>query len=129
MDRWINNGRKNIPTISKLETFISQWQKWWIGLQPTARLGKGKKLQQVEIADEEWGNLSKGGPNGFFNIVASLGWWASSANSAPQLKKCQEMIADVAWVLEQMIQVMTKEQETNRTKDLEQETGKGKGRQ
>ena len=95
-----------MPEIDQLHIFQEAWINWWITLQPESRQGS-ELLQDVEL-EEAWNKLCKGGPNGFFTLVASLGWWCASATSSEDKKRSGEMVLDVLWVVNQMIQGLQK---------------------
>ena len=101
--RWINGGRKTTPIIDDLPAFIMSWKAWWLSLQPDSRVQQGSKLRQVHVTGEKWEKLSKGGINGFFNIVVSLSWWWAAVKSSAQRKVFMEMLEDVSWVQDQVI--------------------------
>jgi hypothetical protein len=47
--------------------------------------------------------LRKGSINGFFNVIISLVWWYAAVKNPAQRKAHQEMVEDVAWVLDWML--------------------------
>jgi hypothetical protein len=57
----------------------------------------------VESA-ETWSEIRKGGINGFYNVVASLGWWLQATKTDQEVAEFNAMLKDVLWVSEQMIQ-------------------------
>jgi len=79
------------------------WKAWWLSLQPDSRVQQGSKLRRVHVTGEKWEKLSKGGINGFFNIVVSLSWWWAAVKSSAQRKVFMEMLEDVSWVQDQVI--------------------------
>jgi hypothetical protein len=55
--RWIAGGRKSTPMIGDLATFITQWKKWWVSLQPGSRVQQGRKLHRAVDDHEDWEEL------------------------------------------------------------------------
>ncbi|KAI0083031.1 hypothetical protein BDY19DRAFT_871156, partial [Irpex rosettiformis] len=76
---WLGRGRPYAkpPPIADAKRFGVEWKAWWLGLQPSWRGGKMWPLPQVVAAqdDVDWGALRRGGCNGLFLAVLSLGWW------------------------------------------------------
>jgi hypothetical protein len=106
IDRWISGGRRGIPKIDSVPSFINAWKTWWVGLQPESR-NKGK-LHRIVGPDESWEKLLKGGINGFFTVVVSLGWWWLAVKTPVQRKAWMNMAEDILWVLEQMVKMTAK---------------------
>jgi hypothetical protein len=88
-----------MPAIENVGEYEEAWMKWWSSLQPSWR---GVNLVRKMVPeDERWENTCKGGNNGFFIIMITLAWW-KAANSTSG--KWVEMLEDVIWVCEKMIE-------------------------
>ena len=98
--RWIASGRRGPPSIQKLPRYAASWKKWWSSLQPDSW---ERKLVRNVDAGEKWEGLQKGSINGFFNIVISLVWWHAAITNPSQRKAHEEMVEDVSWVLDWML--------------------------
>ena len=94
--------RKVFPDIANIRLFAKEWVMWWVSLQPKSRCGR--ELLRVD-EEEKWDDLCKGGPNGFFTLVVSLGWWVA-ANDDEGKELLDEMVSDVSWVLKQIIKML-----------------------
>lgn len=79
-------------------------------MQPMWRIPRGKfwPLKRRSEEGERWASLMKGGPNGFVLVLISLVWWSKVAFEPGQWAKCEEMMVDVEWVLEQMVNELKK---------------------
>jgi hypothetical protein len=100
---WFKNGRKlkNIPAIENIDGYVGAWITWWTSLQPSWRglnLARKKPMEH-----ESWEQICKGGNNGFFIIMITLAWWKVHGGASDQF---QEMLEDVMWVCEQMMESM-----------------------
>ena len=87
--------------ISDVSEWAKSWRSWWISLQPESR--EGEKLLRAVGSDEHWVETSKGGINGFYNIVVSLGWWLVAIKTDCERDEFATILADVLWVLNHMI--------------------------
>ena len=47
--------------------------------------------------------LLKGGSNGFMLIPLTLIWWMKALQVVSEREECLQALADVAWVLEEMV--------------------------
>ena len=47
--------------------------------------------------------LLKGGSNGFMLIPLTLVWWMKAPQVVSEREECLQALADVAWVLEEMV--------------------------
>jgi hypothetical protein len=69
----------DMPDVTdNVKEFGDAWWKWWIGLQPDWRGGSELLTEPPEGFD--WGELEKGGQNGLFLLLLSLGWWGAGAS-------------------------------------------------
>jgi len=98
---WFKYGRKydQLPKITDMAHYEDCWWNWWHHLQPVSRKGSdGKWLKKVDNG-EEWKNIKKGGPSGFFIIMLTLSWWLKLSGMG---EKFQVAVDDVVWVLDQL---------------------------
>ncbi|KAJ7888051.1 hypothetical protein B0H14DRAFT_2562434 [Mycena olivaceomarginata] len=68
-----------------------QWWAWWIGINPSWRVGDGS-----------WDVLKCPGQNRLLNVVITLKWWHGSMETLSESWKCA--VGDVEWVLGKMLQ-------------------------
>lgn len=103
-----------MPDISQnVDEFASGWWDWYISLQPEWRIkqtdAKGTALikQKPEDADcSEWGDIKKGGPNGIFSLLLTLGWWGVGASGQAKLHadNWTKAYDDLRWVLDALLE-------------------------
>ncbi|KAI0644976.1 hypothetical protein C8Q79DRAFT_881643, partial [Trametes meyenii] len=73
-----------IPS-SKLTQYGATWRLWWMDIQPPTRPRPGPSgpslntLPRTELSNGAWEVLKRGGPNGLFIPLISLGWWIKAA--------------------------------------------------
>ena len=103
ISNWTKHARSSsaIPVIADISEWAKLWRTWWIGLQPESR--EGEKLLRVVGADEPWVETKKGGINGFYNVVVSLGWWLEAVSTDSERDEFATVLADVLWVMNHMI--------------------------
>jgi hypothetical protein len=70
-------------------------------MQPESR--GGQKLLRVLSPSEPWTETKKGSITGFYNVIASLSWWMEALKTDVQRTEFVSMLADVHWVLQQMV--------------------------
>lgn len=101
-----------MPDVTQyVEKYGQSWWEWYIHLQPEWRIQKeGDSIQLVgeppeDYDSSDWADIKKGGPNGIFSLILSLGWWGSGASdqSAAQIQDWNTAFNDLAWVLEFLI--------------------------
>jgi hypothetical protein len=99
------------PLTNTVEDFGTAWVKWWSKLQPVWR-GPGPvfSTDTADIPeDNPWPELEKGGPNGFFLVLLSYGWWGAAATDAtgkeiePTYSEWKNQFTDIEWALENMV--------------------------
>ena len=105
IDRWVNGGRKSWPVVDDVPSFATAWRRWWISLQPEARVQRRSILVRTVDATETWEGLRKGSVNGFFNVVVSLAWWYEALKTPAQRKTFMDMLDDVLWVQDQILAI------------------------
>ena len=98
ISHWTKNARSPsaVPKIKDVGNWASSWRAWWILLQPESR--KGEKLLRVVESGEPWAEIKKGGINGFYTIVVSLGWWLQALEKKGERTEFAKMLNDVLWV-------------------------------
>lgn len=110
MGHWFQYGRRSwekMPHIAQtdIERYSEDWWKWWCKLQPSFRGEDPRAMSRVAPVDVDvdWSQLLKGGPNGIFIVLITLGWWSLGVRSANgDINDCFRALADVQWVLEQL---------------------------
>ena len=109
---WIARGRKVPPTITlqRLTAFEEVWWAWWKGLQPIAC-----GVTEVEgfltathrshlDGEDKWACLRKHGQNGWYTVLATLVWWATTlGDSCSSHAGWVAAVEDVTWVLSQAL--------------------------
>lgn len=89
--------------VDDIVEFAEDWWKWWIGIQPD-----GRRLEEVvgpltsenRVAISDWSCLDKPGQNGFFSVLAALGWWGLALKSNVGLEEWSCAMDDVCWAME-----------------------------
>ncbi|KAJ7113917.1 hypothetical protein C8R44DRAFT_594061, partial [Mycena epipterygia] len=88
----------------KRGTFVDNWWKWWMGLQPSERQRLGGMLSCPTEAD--WNTLSKvHGKNGLLQVMATLLWWGDCVGDDRESVEYDSWtlaLGDVSWVLSQL---------------------------
>jgi hypothetical protein len=104
---WFQHGRKwgAMPDISAdiIARYEKQWWLWWTGLQPSWRGTNPSALtRKVPRGYNDWSAIRKGGQNGIFVVILTLGWWLVGArnNDGRGIAKCEEALDDLVWVLD-----------------------------
>lgn len=72
-------------------------------MQPKTRNCDSWPFDRKVDKAEEWCELLKGGANGFMLIPLSLVWWMDAPQVVSEREECLQALADVAWVLEEMV--------------------------
>src|ERR1700691_159190 len=113
------------PPMDKASEFGATWKGWWKVLQPEWRIPDNDgdcQWARDGPANEGWAKLMKGGGNGFVLVLLSLSWWMMRERD--ETRKTVESLSafeDVAWVLQQMVQVLHDWRKQNR----EEQGGQG----
>ena len=100
---WLKNAQSHsaVPRIQDVGSWANSWRVWWTGLQPGSH--KGDKLLRVVEPGEPWVEVKKGGINGFYTVVVSLGWWSGALKDKGDCNEFAKMLDDVLWVSDHMI--------------------------
>ena len=94
---WIKDHRKFdvMPDVSdNLDQFAESWSRWWLRLQPDWRSSENGPLIEDFLDDPDFPELEKGGPNGIFLLILSLGWWGMAISDQEPSKSrafCEAM--------------------------------------
>ena len=93
---------KNIPPIESVQLFEDEWVGWWSVIQPPWRDTEAWPFVQEGDAGKDWGDLAKGGKDGLFLVVVSLGWWIHTRDPSKD-SKVNDAIIDVTWVINNLV--------------------------
>lgn len=118
---WISYARSATfcPEVS-LPLFGDQFSGWWRGMQPEGRDAvEGEFIGMTRGGEVDWTQLKISGQNGMVNVLAALSWWHKTVHDLPkenalktgrsgqkrtmELRKLNEALDEVAYVLEQLI--------------------------
>lgn len=115
---WIQRRRplESPPPINDASMFGECWRAWWKSMQPGTRGGEGWPLERTVEVSEEWSKLLKGGLNGFMLVPLTIVWWMKAPQVVSKREECLQALADVAWVLEEMVTMLRARRE-----DIDQE--------
>ena len=83
--------------------------KWWTAILEQVDLAPFAREEDIE---REWYDLPNGGKDGLYLVVLSLGWWIN-ARDRTKSSKVDEVIEDVAWVIDALIEFLSAEATTN----------------
>lgn len=92
---WIKAGRsyeKQPDLANAVKTYTMNWSAWWKAINPPDDDG----------ADRDWSSLAKGGPNGLYVVVLSIGWWLFALRNTGPSADCLKAIEEVQRSLEQV---------------------------
>ncbi|KAI0671899.1 hypothetical protein C8Q78DRAFT_991412 [Trametes maxima] len=105
--QWLKTRKYTItPAIPSVTQYGVNWRLWWAALQPSDR-SKGiddnlSCLPRKVLNNDAWAVLKRGGPNGLFIALISLGWWIGAADNGYDLTMAYKMVDDFVWVLSQI---------------------------
>ena len=95
--------RDFVPVITKVPEFCDKWVSWWGGCQPKWRSVDSWPFPREDAKDEDWDRMNVTGPHGPFAVVMSTSWWAASANLDPHRGAFEDAVADLHWVIENLL--------------------------
>ena len=80
-----------------IPTYRQSWWAWWELLQPTWQ----KSFATDVPLTADWSCIAKGGQNGIFVVVLSVGWWLVGIRDAGAVEFTEFSLAfnEVMWVL------------------------------
>ncbi|KAL1714112.1 hypothetical protein EV715DRAFT_295471 [Schizophyllum commune] len=94
---------KNVPPQDFLDDWKTSMWQWWSELNPPwrTRLVDGK-VSGREAGD--WSKLDCRGVNGHLSVLKGLAWWFELEGKPEGSRAWQEIVEDVQWVLERVLQ-------------------------
>lgn len=102
-----------MPDVTKyVHQFGTNWQLWYIGLQPQWRIHENSADISTLARDppdnaalSDWDEIRKGSPNGFFVLLLALGWWGVGAcdQGDEEMERWADAFDDLRWALEFML--------------------------
>ncbi|KAI0038143.1 hypothetical protein FA95DRAFT_1464814, partial [Auriscalpium vulgare] len=97
--QWTDRHRQynKPPATGRGKEFAAIWRKWWISLQPSWRGVTWPLARPTDAPAEGWGELLKGGHNGFVMILFTLAWWLSSVKTNTEQNEWASAVEDVDW--------------------------------
>lgn len=103
---WFKTGRnfdKQPDLVDDMDSYVKEWSKWYHGMQP----GWRTDLSQDIAANADWSSLAKGGNNGLYVPVLSIGWWIFALHKGDLSAECVAALEDVRWVFDQIGKYLT----------------------
>jgi hypothetical protein len=115
----IDWGRQRTPppSITDARKFQTKWIAWWGNCQPKWRAVETWPFPRDEAEDEDWTRLNITGSHGLFAVVMSTSLWAASANLDPHRAPFDAAVADLHWVIENLIRFNSRSQVTQSEAD------------
>lgn len=120
--KWQKEGRKidGMPDVTDdIDEFSRAWFCWWKSLQPRWRIdGNGDLTEEYDVPEGcDWAGVQKGGPNGFYMLLLTLGWWGIATEDRGQEAReyWGKAFFDIDWVLHQMLSRLIEESEDPET--------------
>lgn len=109
---WISRARTGQPPI-QIQKFSGQFWAWWSSLQPSWRVlpnpaeGEPFQLPRDRNVEGDWSALDKPGLNGFYSVIAALGWWGAAlttdSSSDWEVSFWEMAVDDVKWTMQQIV--------------------------
>jgi hypothetical protein len=106
---WMQRRRlwDKAPPVDKSSEFGALWKVWWALLQPEWRVVDIGPLLCKESVHKGWGDLMKGGGNGFVLVILSLSWWMMREKDETRATvESSAAFEDVEWALQQMLHIL-----------------------
>lgn len=88
----------------KIRPYTAIWKMWWLALQPDWRGTEQWPFDRsVTLQAEDWTPLLRGGSNGTYLIIVSLGWLLAAASKVRtdrpnDWQDALTILEDVEWV-------------------------------
>ena len=77
---------------------MKEWSAWYESMQPSWR----SSLSRVVEANADWSPLAKGGNNGLYVLLLSIGWWIFALRDGDLSDELLAAIDDIKWVFGQV---------------------------
>ena len=92
--------------VKSVKSFEDKWIQWWSVIQPEWRETRNWPFAQEDSTGKDWGDLPRGGKDGLYIVVVSLGWWIRARDPLED-SKVDGIITDVAWVIDSLISLLS----------------------
>ena len=107
VDGWLKDTANLHVSIADAAIYIKAWTDWWTTCQPTGRAAVSWPFSHDPLSSTQLGRLLNGGKHGIFLFVMALSWWAKSIDSVASPPSLTGAVADVGWVLHQLVDAQT----------------------
>ena len=110
---WLKTGKRSlerVPIIASARTYGTEWVKWWTTAQPQERDTQQWPFSRDPLEDVCWRQFPANGKDGIFLAVMALSWWASTVRSSDEVGFFEEAVANLHWVIQELIRVKTASQ-------------------
>jgi len=104
---WLKDPTNLHVSIADTTAYVKAWIGWWTACQLTGRATVSWPFVCEPLDSTQWVRLLNGGRNGIFLFVMALSWWAASPDWAASSPSLTEAVADVKWVLRQLVDTLT----------------------
>ena len=91
------------PAINNIQEFLESWVTWWGNCQPKWRSIESWPFSRDDSVGKDWSRLNITGPHSLFAVVMSTSWLAASAGLGPHRGSFDAAVADLHWVIENLI--------------------------
>ncbi|KAJ7753864.1 hypothetical protein B0H16DRAFT_1316731, partial [Mycena metata] len=91
---WVSRARNIEPEIKNIDSFVKDFQGWWVEINPAWRKAK---VPMEKKTGGPWTSIDIPGPNGFLNVLMCLKWWREAMDD--ESEEWREAVEDVEWVL------------------------------
>jgi len=107
VNAWLKNPTVFHVSIADTAAYAEAWMGWWTDCQPAGRAMASWPFARELFSSTQWGRLLNGGKNGIFLFIMALSWWAKSLGLAGSSPDLIGAVADVEWVLHQLLDALT----------------------
>lgn len=107
---WLKTGKRSVdkvPVVNDAHAYGTQWVKWWMTAQPKERNAQKWPFSRDANASIGWGKFPANGKDGMFVAVMAMSWWATSVRSPEEVLFFEEAVADIHWVIQELIRFKT----------------------
>ena len=101
------------PPVTDIQKFLGSWVIWWGNCQPKWRSTESWPFSRDNPEGKDWSRLNITGPHGLFAVMMSTSWLAASADLDPHRASFDAAIADLHWVIENLIRLNSQSQAAN----------------